>query len=107
MTLGRDVEIESEEKDRLADADELGAPAGRVSCCYKPSLAERLTTITISHLLNAMVSPYISPIVDSTSVFKTDIFKGKVLFCTGGGSGICKGMTESVVGHRLGQLCSM
>ena len=26
-----------------------------------------------------------------------DIFKGKVLFCTGGGSGICKGMTYAVV----------
>ena len=30
-------------------------------------------------------------------IFKADIFKGKVLFCTGGGSGICKGMTEAVV----------
>ena len=37
------------------------------------------------------------PPVDSTAVFKNDIFKGKVLFCTGGGSGICKGMTEAVV----------
>ena len=35
--------------------------------------------------------------VDSTAVFKNDIFKGKVLFCTGGGSGICKAMTEAVV----------
>jgi len=41
--------------------------------------------------------PYVQPIVDSTSVFKPDIFKGKVLFCTGGGSGICKGMTEAIV----------
>jgi len=30
-------------------------------------------------------------------VFKPDIFKGKVLFCTGGGSGIGKAMTEAVV----------
>ncbi|KAG8877855.1 hypothetical protein FRB97_002964 [Tulasnella sp. 331] len=35
----------------------------------------------------------------STSVFKADVFKGKVLFCTGGGSGICKTMTESVMRH--------
>ena len=40
---------------------------------------------------------YVSKVVDSTSIFKDDIFKGKVLFCTGGGSGICKSMTESVV----------
>ncbi|KDQ51362.1 hypothetical protein JAAARDRAFT_140313 [Jaapia argillacea MUCL 33604] len=39
------------------------------------------------------------PIVDSTAVFKNDLFNGKVLFCTGGGSGICKGMTEAVMRH--------
>lgn len=44
-------------------------------------------------------SPYVTPVVDSTAVFKPDIFKGKVLFCTGGGSGICRGMTESVMRH--------
>lgn len=38
-----------------------------------------------------------TPIVDSKAVFKPDIFAGKVLFCTGGGSGICKSMTESIV----------
>ena len=32
-------------------------------------------------------------------VFKRDIFKGKVLFCTGGGSGIGKVMTEAVVSN--------
>ena len=37
------------------------------------------------------------PAVDSTTVFKEDIFKGKVLFCTGGGSGICKAMTQAIV----------
>jgi len=37
--------------------------------------------------------------VSSAAVFKDDIFKGKVLFCTGGGSGICKGMTESIMRH--------
>ena len=41
---------------------------------------------------------YVQPIVDSTSAFKPDIFKGKVLFCTGGGSGICRAMTEAIVG---------
>ena len=40
---------------------------------------------------------YVAPVTDSTAIFKNDIFKGKVLFCTGGGSGICKGMTEAVV----------
>ena len=37
-------------------------------------------------------------------VFKPDIFKAKVLFCTGGGSGIGKAMTEAVVGNL--DLCS-
>ncbi|KAF5375963.1 hypothetical protein D9757_008845 [Collybiopsis confluens] len=43
--------------------------------------------------------PYVAPVVQSTAVFKDDIFKGKVLFCTGGGSGICRGMTEAVMRH--------
>ncbi|KAH7923326.1 NAD(P)-binding protein [Leucogyrophana mollusca] len=43
--------------------------------------------------------PFVAPIVDSKSVFLPNIFKGKVLFCTGGGSGICKAMTESVMRH--------
>ena len=37
-------------------------------------------------------------------VFKRDIFNGKVLFCTGGGSGIGKAMTEAVVSNL--DLCS-
>ncbi|KAF5389349.1 hypothetical protein D9757_004362 [Collybiopsis confluens] len=44
-------------------------------------------------------SYFLAPIVDSSSTFKDDIFKGKVLFCTGGGSGICKGMTEAIMRH--------
>ncbi|KDR73235.1 hypothetical protein GALMADRAFT_251819 [Galerina marginata CBS 339.88] len=44
-------------------------------------------------------SPHVVPIVDSTSIFKPNIFKGKVLFCTGGGSGICRGMTEAMMRH--------
>ena len=46
-------------------------------------------------------SAYVVPIADSTSVFKPDIFKGKVLFCTGGGSGICRGMTEAMVRRSI------
>ncbi|KAJ8082761.1 peroxisomal 2 4-dienoyl-CoA reductase sps19 [Marasmius tenuissimus] len=42
---------------------------------------------------------YVQPVCDSTSIFKDDIFKGKVVFCTGGGSGICKGMTEALMRH--------
>lgn len=37
--------------------------------------------------------------IPSTNVFKDDIFKGKVAFVTGGGSGICKGQTEALVRH--------
>ena len=44
--------------------------------------------------------PYEVPIVESTAIFKPDIFKGKVVFCTGGGSGICRGMTEAMVSKR-------
>lgn len=39
------------------------------------------------------------PVVDSTAVFKDGLFTGKVLFCTGGGSGICKEMTRAVMRH--------
>ncbi|KAJ7595325.1 2,4-dienoyl-CoA reductase [Mycena floridula] len=46
-----------------------------------------------------MVSPYVQPVVKSTTVFKPDLFKGKVLFCTGGGSGICRGMTDAMMRH--------
>ncbi|KAI9452131.1 2,4-dienoyl-CoA reductase [Lactarius psammicola] len=42
---------------------------------------------------------HVHPVVDSTAVFKKDIFKNKVLFCTGGGSGICRVMTEAVMRH--------
>ena len=49
-------------------------------------------------------SAHVVPIVDSTSVFKPDIFKGKVLFCTGGGSGICRGMTEAMVSSSISVL---
>jgi hypothetical protein len=32
-----------------------------------------------------------------TAVFQPGLFEGKVLFCTGGGSGICKVITEAIV----------
>jgi len=40
-----------------------------------------------------------SPAVNSTAVFKDGLFNGRVLFCTGGGSGICRGMTEAIMKH--------
>ncbi|KAG6830918.1 hypothetical protein H0H87_006751 [Tephrocybe sp. NHM501043] len=46
-------------------------------------------------------SAYIVPQVDSKVVFQPNIFEGKVLFCTGGGSGICRGMTEAVTAKEL------
>ncbi len=39
----------------------------------------------------------VQPVVDSMAVFKDGLFKNRVLFCTGGGSGICRVMTEAVV----------
>ena len=44
---------------------------------------------------------YAAPVANSTDVFQPNIFKGKVLFCTGGGSGICRAMTEAIVGVLL------
>lgn len=46
-----------------------------------------------------MATRFIAPLIDSHDIFKPDIFKGKVLFCTGGGSGICRGMTEAIMAH--------
>ncbi|KAH7344181.1 hypothetical protein B0J17DRAFT_645619 [Rhizoctonia solani] len=44
-------------------------------------------------------TPYVSEYNSSVSTFKENIFDGKVLFCTGGGSGICKGMVEALMKH--------
>ena len=57
----------------------------------------KLKFFHLSQVSMSPSSPHVVPIVESTSVFKPDIFKGKVLFCTGGGSGICRGMTETMV----------
>ncbi|KAJ3273372.1 hypothetical protein HK104_004285 [Borealophlyctis nickersoniae] len=37
--------------------------------------------------------------VPTTDIFKSDLFKGKVAFVTGGGSGICMSMTEALMRH--------
>lgn len=42
-------------------------------------------------------APVVLPAADPAAVFKPDIFKGKVLFCTGGGSGICYEMTKTIM----------
>ncbi|KAN0134613.1 NAD(P)-binding protein [Lactarius tabidus] len=47
----------------------------------------------------SQLDPHAHPAVDSTAAFKENIFKNKVLFCTGGGSGICRVMTEAVMRH--------
>ncbi|PVF96847.1 NAD(P)-binding protein [Serendipita vermifera] len=47
--------------------------------------------------MKAFPSP---PAPEITKVFQPNLFKGKVLFCTGGGSGICKVITENMM--RLG-----
>ncbi|GAK63196.1 NAD-binding protein [Moesziomyces antarcticus] len=41
--------------------------------------------------------PVVLPAADPAKVFRPDIFKGKVLFCTGGGSGICYEMTKTIM----------
>ncbi|KAF8123850.1 hypothetical protein EV363DRAFT_1403505 [Boletus edulis] len=43
--------------------------------------------------------PVVAPVTSSIDVFRQDVFKGKVVFCTGGGSGICKSMTEAMMRH--------
>ncbi|KAN0064610.1 peroxisomal 2 4-dienoyl-CoA reductase sps19 [Thecaphora frezii] len=43
--------------------------------------------------------PFRHAAADSKRIFRADIFKGKVLFCTGGGSGICYEMTRAIMSH--------
>lgn len=37
------------------------------------------------------------PAADPAKIFRPDLFKGKVLFCTGGGSGICYEITKTIM----------
>ncbi|GAB5590627.1 peroxisomal 2 4-dienoyl-CoA reductase sps19 [Umbelopsis nana] len=37
--------------------------------------------------------------VETTEIFNKNLFSGKVLLCSGGGSGICRGMVEAMVRH--------
>lgn len=67
-------------------------PGGRCYC--KITLPRPLPSFKMSQSDGVQ---HVHPVVDSTAVFKNDIFKNKVLFCTGGGSGICRVMTEAVV----------
>lgn len=41
-----------------------------------------------------MSDPYVGRSFPSTTAFKDNILAGRVLFCTGGGSGICNKMVE-------------
>ncbi|EPQ30396.1 uncharacterized protein PFL1_01922 [Pseudozyma flocculosa PF-1] len=53
----------------------------------------------MSHSDDTEVPPFRHAAADTKAVFKDDIFKGKVLFCTGGGSGICYEMVRAVMAH--------
>ncbi|WVF73051.1 hypothetical protein IAT40_007869 [Kwoniella sp. CBS 6097] len=50
-----------------------------------------------------MSSPksFVVPTADSKSTFVPDLFKGKVLFCTGGRSGICYKIVETMMAHGV------
>ncbi|KAJ7433609.1 hypothetical protein B0H11DRAFT_2259226 [Mycena galericulata] len=51
----------------------------------------------VQHGPHQALTAFVTPEVLSTSVFKDDIFKDKVLFCTGSGSRIhYLGMTEAI-----------
>ena len=47
--------------------------------------------------------PFVAPIVDSTAVFKPDIFKGKVLFCTGSYMGPFQAVRANQKKYRNGR----
>lgn len=72
------------------------------ACQVAPVSARVLQRVGLCQSLHGTITmpdlkAYATPVVDSTAVFKDGLFKGKVLFCTGGGSGICKEMTRAVV----------
>jgi peroxisomal 2,4-dienoyl-CoA reductase len=37
--------------------------------------------------------------VDTTAIFKDNLFTGKIVLCSGGATGICRSMTEAMVRH--------
>lgn len=48
-----------------------------------------------------MATEKIHQSVTSDLVFRKDIFNGKVLFCTGGGSGICNRQVEAMMRRKF------
>lgn len=52
--------------------------------------------MSISTVSAAECVPFTAP---SPTIFQANIFEGRILFCTGGGSGICKEITGSLVSH--------
>ncbi|WVW86109.1 hypothetical protein I302_108149 [Kwoniella bestiolae CBS 10118] len=47
------------------------------------------------------MSSYKSAVPNSKDTFRHDLFKGKVLFCTGGRSGICYKIVETMMSHGV------
>ncbi|WRT70286.1 uncharacterized protein IL334_007284 [Kwoniella shivajii] len=47
------------------------------------------------------MSSYKIPVPNSKHTFRDDLFKGKVLFCTGGRSGICYKIVETMMSHGV------
>jgi hypothetical protein len=76
--------------------DHRGGESWSDSKTRSPAAAVNVATPT-SIIKMSQSDRVVHPVVDSTAVFKDDIFKNKVLLCTGGGSGICRAMTEAVV----------
>ena len=110
--MSRDVLFMCNSSARDGGQDHTGNKPFGLCSCKRPSLRDHWgdwgafssssTGPSHSHSLQTNIQmsqlkagPH--PVVDSTSIFKADIFKNKVLFCTGGGSGICRIMTEAVV----------
>lgn len=63
---------------------------------FVPLFSPAITTLNSNKMSDRDPRIFQTPVADSTTVFSKDLFKGKVLFCTGGGSGICYGMVLQV-----------